>query len=129
VGSKGSHHGKVTIGGKAAARNSGSSRPPRSGELARAIADYEITEAEFEAAKAYLAERRGEIPASLQRVIDRGGRFKRATVVIEQDERQPWRFDEHDLAVIGMYEGECQHGCSGSPSCTAERCTFICHEA
>lgn len=23
--------------------------------------------------------------------------------------------------------GECHHGCSGSPSCGSERCTFLCH--
>jgi hypothetical protein len=23
---------------------------------------------------------------------------------------------------------DCQHGCSGSPSCGSEACTFICHE-
>jgi hypothetical protein len=39
LGSKGSHHGKVTVGGKAAARNSGSSRPSRSAELEAAVRD------------------------------------------------------------------------------------------
>lgn len=50
-------------------------------------------------------------------------------VEIEDEAPPPVFFDEHDLAVIGMYEdeGECQHGCNGSPSCS-ERCTFVCHE-
>ena len=35
------------------------------------------------------------------------------------------------LATLGpLYDvPDCVHGCSGSPSCTGERCTFICHEA
>jgi hypothetical protein len=39
----------------------------------------EISEEEFEAAKADVLRRWGAIPPSLQRVIDRGGRFSRAT--------------------------------------------------
>lgn len=57
-------------------------------------------------------------------------------VEIEDEVPPPVVFDEHDLAVIGMYEddaqreahlGECRHGCSGSPSCTSGACTFTCH--
>lgn len=48
-------------------------------------------------------------------------------VEIEDDVRAPVEFDDYELAVIGMYEGECQHGCTGSPSCTGPDCTFICH--
>jgi hypothetical protein len=36
---------------------------------------YEISDEEFEAAKADLIERFGAVPPTLQRVIDRGGRF------------------------------------------------------
>jgi hypothetical protein len=66
--------------------------------------DYDISAEEFDAAKTYLMERYGEIPPSLQRVADRGGRFKRATVIIEEDETAPAFFDEHDLAVIAAHE-------------------------
>jgi hypothetical protein len=52
----------------------------------------------------------------------------RLVLVEIEDEAPPAVvFDEHELAVIGMYEGDCQHGCNGSP-CGSEQCTFICHE-
>jgi hypothetical protein len=39
MGSKGSRHGKVTVGGKSAAINNGSARPPRVAQIAAAVQD------------------------------------------------------------------------------------------
>jgi hypothetical protein len=47
-----------------------------------------------------------------------------AELAPEADERE-W------LATLGpLYDvPDCIHGCSGSPSCSGERCTFTCHDA
>ena len=68
--------------------------------------EHGITEEKFEAAKAHLLERYGSIPPSLQSVIDRGGRFRLAAVIIEDDPPRPAVFDERDLAVIAMHEDD-----------------------
>ncbi len=39
--------------------------------------EFDISEEQFEAAKAHLIARHGAIPQSLQRVVDLGGRFAR----------------------------------------------------
>jgi hypothetical protein len=49
-------------------------------EIASAVHDWDITEEEFEAARREMLDRFGEIPPSLQKVIDRGGRFRRGDV-------------------------------------------------
>jgi hypothetical protein len=52
----------------------------------------------------------------------------RLVLVEVEEEGPPAVFDEYDLAVIGMYEDDCQHGCNGD--CVeygSDRCDFTCH--
>lgn len=48
-----------------------------------------------------------------------------------QEVRELARDLRDDLAdLLGLPDedqGECQHGCKGTPSCTGPDCTFICH--
>lgn len=50
--------------------------------------EADISEEEFEAAKQHLLDTRGSIPDSLQRVIDRGGRFRRVRPSEELSEEE-----------------------------------------
>jgi hypothetical protein len=55
---------------------------------------------------------------------------KRAEARMVEAELAPDADDREWMATLGpLYDAsDCVHGCSGSPSCTGERCTFVCHE-
>ena len=36
-------------------------------------------------------------------------------------------YEDGDPDELERLRGECHHGCSGSPSCTGDKCTWMCH--
>jgi hypothetical protein len=67
---------------------------------------WEISDEEFEAAKAALIEKHGAIPPSLQRVIDQGGRFAGPSEASPDAARFEFHISDEDPGVRYMDDAD-----------------------